>query len=382
MLCEYMNTNNIAIVIPIYSETLEEQEIISLKQAKTIFEKYDIIAAAPTGLSIEERSFSRIESFDADFFTSVNAYNRLMLSPEFYRRFQDYEYILIYQLDAFVFSDRLQYFCDLGYDYIGAPWLHGIFNYVDASHYLWHVGNGGFSLRKVAGFINILEKKNPLQSDLIKNEDLYFSSIVDDGFKVAPKEIALQFSFERQVQKCFELNQNRLPFGCHAWARYDLPFWKQYIEQFGFHVQETQHPGKEDVVREKEYLFWEKFANLFKNENGIMGVNQKLISRFGQTQKSYIIFGAGFYGKGISSWLTDAGISIKCFCDNNMELEGKTVNGYPIIHADRLQKYKDKSLVIIINYQFENQIAEQLEAMNFEREKNFITFTDFVKLLE
>lgn len=44
-----------------------------------------------------------------------------MLSAEFYDRFAAYEYVLIYQLDAFVFADRLAEFCQMGYDYIGAP---------------------------------------------------------------------------------------------------------------------------------------------------------------------------------------------------------------------------------------------------------------------
>ena len=38
-----------------------------------------------------------------------------------YSRFEKYEYMLIYQLDAFVFSDRLMEFVEAGYDYIGAP---------------------------------------------------------------------------------------------------------------------------------------------------------------------------------------------------------------------------------------------------------------------
>ena len=35
--------------------------------------------------------------------------------------FLEYQYMLIYQLDAFVFEDKLDYFCELGYDYIGIP---------------------------------------------------------------------------------------------------------------------------------------------------------------------------------------------------------------------------------------------------------------------
>jgi hypothetical protein len=36
------------------------------------------------------------------------------LSASFYERFLDTKYILIYQLDAFVFKDELQEWCDKG----------------------------------------------------------------------------------------------------------------------------------------------------------------------------------------------------------------------------------------------------------------------------
>lgn len=377
-----MNKKKVAVVIPMYSETLKKQEVIALKQAQRIFDKYDIAVISSNEIPVEEKNITRIERFDADFFTSVNAYNRLMLSPDFYRRFENYEYILIYQLDAFVFSDQLLRFCEMGYDYIGAPWLYGMFNYVDASHYLWYVGNGGLSLRKVTSFIRVLEDRKPLQGEQIKNEDLFFSSIVDENFRIAPKEVALQFSFERQVQKCFQLNHNQLPFGCHAWERYDLEFWKPYIEQSGYKVQGIDNSGYEDITREKEYLFLERFSGIFKNGLGIDGVNKKIRQKFGQEDSSCIFWGAGFYGKSISSWFADIGIPIKCFCDNNMELAGKTLNGYPIIHTSSLHEYKENSFIIVVNYEYENQIIEQLEAMNYERGKDFITFTELVEMLE
>ena len=371
-----------AVVIPMYTPILKQQEIITLKQANRVLKDFDIIAVVPIGFPLVEENFTVIESFSPDFFTSIEAYNRLMLSPDFYRRFQNYEYILIYQLDAFVFSDQLSYFCNLGYDYIGAPWLHGIFNYIDSAHYLWHVGNGGLSLRRVESFIRILEDRKPLQGEQIKNEDLFFSSIVDDQFKVAPMEIALQFSFERQVRKCFALNHNQLPFGCHAWARYDLEFWKPYIEQSGYEIKGADKSGNEDITREQEYLFWENFSHNLVSKYGIANVSQKIKEKFSHAGNSCIIFGAGFYGKSVSSWFTDIGISVRYFCDNNRKLEGKTLNGYCIIHPSSLVQHRRNSLIVIVNYQFENQIVEQLESMNYEKNKDFITFTDLIETLE
>ncbi len=65
-----------------------------------------------------------------------------MLSPTFYDAFQAYRYVLIYQLDALVFSDRLTEWCEMDWDYVGAPWLKCADSpWVGASR----VGNGGFS---------------------------------------------------------------------------------------------------------------------------------------------------------------------------------------------------------------------------------------------
>lgn len=377
-----MKKNECAIVIPIYSNNLKKNELISLEQAKNIFSGYELIAVSPNDLDMDEENFTQIERFNSNFFLSVDAYNTLMLSCEFYRRFEKYEYILIYQLDAFVFSDQMQYFCKLGYDYIGAPWLHGIFNYVDSSHYLWNVGNGGLSLRKVPSFIRILEERKPLLGDQIKNEDLYYSSIVDEKFRIAPIDIALQFAFERQVKKCFELNKRQLPFGCHAWERYNLNFWKLYIEQFGYKVDETLKTGNEDTIRSKEYLLWEGFSQSVFDEQEMQKVNEKIKVLFEKANNSCIIFGAGFYGNSFSRWFSDIGIYVMFFCDNNMFLEGKSLNGIKIIGADKLLKKKGNSLVVILNYQYENDIAEQLKSIGLKPEKDFITLTDLIKKLE
>lgn len=62
-----------------------------------------------------------------------------MLTKEFYLRFRQWEYLLIYQLDAYVFQDELMDWCNKGYDYIGAPFLK-LNREVDWNN----CGNGGF----------------------------------------------------------------------------------------------------------------------------------------------------------------------------------------------------------------------------------------------
>lgn len=60
------------------------------------------------------------------------------------------------------------------------------------------------------------------------NEDVLWSVEIpgcDPDFRVAPPEVAAGFAFEVLPRHLMELRGGRLPFGCHAWQRYDQEFW-------------------------------------------------------------------------------------------------------------------------------------------------------------
>ena len=370
-----------AIVIPMYKSQLDEREEIALKQVRKVLNNYDIIAILPNSLMFQEDLFTKVERFDDNYFHGISSYNCLMLSPEFYQRFQEYEYILIYQLDAFVFFDKLSYFCSLGYDYIGAPWLHGVFYYMDDEHCIWNVGNGGLSLRKVKSFIEIVEKECPLKEQVVKNEDLIFSTIVDERFQIAPVEIALQFAFERQVRECYKLNHEQLPFGCHAWERYDFDFWRPYIEKEGYRLKIDRKCTQEDACRVKEYDCYTRFSNFFENGYNVERAEEVLRKMMKEHLNSFVLFGAGFYGKAITKWFTSLNLPIKGICDNNNELWGKEIEGCFIFGIEELEMVKDESYIVISNLEHESDIAKQLESKGFTRGETYITFTDFVEIL-
>ena len=139
-----------AVVIPVYKQALTPVEIVSLRQLRKVLGYYPLCFIHPESMEPDYGELGAgigAEAFDDVYFQSTTGYSALLLSAEFYDRFAAYEYVLIYQLDAFVFADRLAEFCQMGYDYIGAP--------VRRLIPLWHaigarVGNGGFSLRRVA----------------------------------------------------------------------------------------------------------------------------------------------------------------------------------------------------------------------------------------
>ena len=191
-----------------------------------------------------------------------------MLSEDFYRTFTNYKFILIHQLDAYVFKDELIDWCNKDYDYIGAPWA-----YKNKSGRIeLRTGNGGFSLRKVSSHKNIFQKWKIIDSrkgiindfwsqgklafitkmhtwiprlaglknnskyfikHFDKNEDYFWSQYapqIDANFKVAPTNEAMKFCFELEPNYLYKLNQNKLPFGCHAWEKYEPSFWKSHIK--------------------------------------------------------------------------------------------------------------------------------------------------------
>ena len=243
-----------AIVIPVYRTTLEWNEKISLKQCAEVLNKYDIIFVHPEDLDIrnyiEYIPNARSVTFKKKFFKDISSYSKMMMLPGFYRRFLSYDYILIYQLDAFVFKDELEQWLMEDYDYIGAPWIDATWikllkekiSFID--RIIYPVGNGGFSLRKTKTFFinSILLLPVTLCWKRKWNEDFFwstFSKRLIPGFKIPSVSQALQFAFEERPEKCLELNNNKLPFGCHAWEKYNIEFWRPYFLECGYMFPEN-----------------------------------------------------------------------------------------------------------------------------------------------
>ena len=252
---------NVAILIPFYRNSLTEYEQISLSQCIKVLKKYDIIFFCPEGLTIQnikkKYGISHIEWFERENFISTETYSRLLLTREFYQRFINYKFILIYQLDAFVFEDRLLDWCDTNQDYIGAPWIGeswpdsvmpGAKKPLWANNSLFQslffkkenlVGNGGFSLRKVSRSISALKLLGRYASTWPTNEDIFWSIFVPNllpFFKVPDMKTAASFSLELQPRKGFVLNGEVLPFGCHAWEKWDLEFWRPHFKNQGYSI--------------------------------------------------------------------------------------------------------------------------------------------------
>jgi hypothetical protein len=266
----------VAVVVPFYKENLNDDEKISLRHLNHFLGEFDRILVFPDNISVPtDFSGFTILRFDNKCFTSIKAYALLVTSAFFYDCFNDYEYILIYQLDSLVFSNDLIAWCKKGFDYIGAPIL---LKNPDAKK-PFYIGNGGFCLRKVSSCKKIIQTYNNFWYTLkrtVKNfffissrfkkaflvshspskmlsfllqaprfvredyweheplhlDDLFWSleaKCYYPDFKIADEKNAISFSFDEAPRMFFALNDNKLPFGCHAWQRYDREFWKPYL---------------------------------------------------------------------------------------------------------------------------------------------------------
>jgi hypothetical protein len=268
------NKEEVIIVIPVYKSMISANEKRSLSQCFTVLSQFPICFVCGQSLNLDDYisvlpgdAAYTTERFKDDYFASISTYNRLCLSLNFYKRFKNYNYIFLYQLDAWVFKNELLHWCSLGYDFIGAPWFEGWGNATQDSAYLG-VGNGGFCLRKVDSFIKVLKsfayiisvmgvlrnfKHNPSVKKLFwvfKNltvanntfylfnnydfqEDYFWGKIAHQKFswfRVADKTTASQFSLEGNAPLLYKINNNHLPFGCHAWEKYHKEFWLQFID--------------------------------------------------------------------------------------------------------------------------------------------------------
>lgn len=252
------------ITVPIYQDKISQDEYNSLIQLRKVLGHYPIYFIHPEDLDLtcyKDFQDFQFTSFDPNFFKGIPGYNKLMTSQIFYQKFTEFSHLLIYQLDAYVFSDDLTEWCKKDYSYIGSPWFQFELSELKEIHEIlplrhrfkilsplrkldqteWLVGNGGFSLRRIQDFLDVLEKcqgSNEMKRiQKTFNEDNFWSFTapkISKNFKIPKWRDALSFSFELHPDICFKLNNSKLPFGCHAWDKFNKNnFWKIIREQEG-----------------------------------------------------------------------------------------------------------------------------------------------------
>ena len=357
-----MGEGKVAVVIPYYHTKLNEIENISFRQCLKVLYGYPIILVTPD--TMKKTDYPKGYDFDiikvpSKWMQSVETYNQMMLNIDFYRMFLKYEYILIYQLDAFVFSDRLTEFCDMCYDYIGAPWPLGMECVKDGKKYKGYVGNGGFSLRNVMAAMHILKRYH----DAVDfHEDMYWSSCDSKEFRVAPKEVALKFSIEMEPEKMFNLNQQQLPFGCHAWNRWGPCFWKPFIEN-------EKYMLPKGIIADNSF-FSDKEDDIWMMPSEHI---RKCMKKLASEGKKIYIWGAGTIGE---RWIISfrcAGLSFRCV-DSSKKRWGEHLWDVLIESPVVIEESTEDILLIIAVKKYENEIKEHLSQIDVVGRLNIYSY--------
>ena len=252
------------IVVPAYKEHLDTLSRISLRSLQQKTHNYEhVYLITPEGLNISEylEIFDNIKHTQINpiFFKNLYTYTQLCISYNFYNMFSQYDYMMIYQLDCYMFKDEIQRFVDMGYDYIGAPIfsIHSCWKTVTNKHPA--IGNGGLSLRKIEKFKAITDpngqfRRSFMLSDkvlsTIKIEDMYFCDTIERLYDMRLNkptlDIALEFSWDQSVEYIDALLKNaklyKLPMGIHA-VNKSLDYWKNKIPEIN---DETYEKIKEE----------------------------------------------------------------------------------------------------------------------------------------
>ena len=190
--------SGLVIVTPIWQPQFSPIELRRIQSSLKLNSIFPHFFLAPEGLDTvhyhEEFPSSSFKFFPSKFFRSVNDYNRLLLTKNFYETFQDFHHMLILQSDA-ILINPIDYQAMKEFDYIGAPWEKSVsiirvgprlFINSRLSRILpstrFQVGNGGLCFRNVKMFQDMFFK-SPFseiiefasQKKLLQNEDVVWS---------------------------------------------------------------------------------------------------------------------------------------------------------------------------------------------------------------
>ena len=177
--------------------------------AKVVGDKnYPTIFVCPEGLDLSnyKKIYPNFEVFEFDkkWFKGLYEYSQLCMQYEFYNRFSDYEYMFMYQLDSYIWEDRIAEVCKMGYDYIGGPIFSELSNWnlfdKETGIYSPKVGNGGCGWRKIETFKDICDPNGEFRqtyniTDEYTVHNTKLSEIKNAVLNLTTNNLSISFSF-------------------------------------------------------------------------------------------------------------------------------------------------------------------------------------------
>lgn len=229
------------VVVPIYKSQLSDTEERVLRHSLDVLKNRDVCFVSPTQLPLDwyRQTYPRATYLACpdEYFASPQTYSKLMMGAGFYQYFAKYSHMLVLQTDAVALRDDLDRWMATPYDYVGAPWTKPYAITVPEADNAFanqtfhiYVGNGGFSLRRIASCIQAIQELGWLVQKVPMDEDLFFAMAgqMSQRFLVPNAVTAAAFALEANP-RAFCAMAGALPMGGHAWERWDKEFW---LEQF------------------------------------------------------------------------------------------------------------------------------------------------------
>ncbi|MCI6086302.1 MAG: hypothetical protein MR711_08670 [Selenomonas sp.] len=382
----------VVVVVPVYREERTLFEQVSLNQLHRVLGRYPIVLLAPERLrGFLQKTGERAEFFPNEDFEGRLAYSRLMLSERFYERFLDYEYLLIYQLDAFVFHGNLSAFCARGFDYWGAPMPYSYWTASPA-----HIGNGGFSLRRVRACLDMTRRKTEiyertgLQDVFEASEDCFWGYCGKHPalpFTVPSVREALTFAIEFDVAHVWrKIKQGQFPFGCHAWPRSQyFALWRPLIapcvdkETMDAMDAQAYENGRFDYYEmEKERMRGVLFTRLMERPSVLV---REEMHRMLPVHEMYFLWGNGRVGQEARALLTRYGYENFCLLDARASDGQMTENGIRVTTPSYAFQQFGHQRVLITTTKYEDEIAGQLMRKGYSVGRDFFGYKEFKKKL-
>lgn len=261
-----------AVVIPTHKASLSDPELASLRNTLDVLSAWEAFIVLPRDVSpAYYEDFGRgyrtlsVLNLEPGHLGSIENYNRMALSADFYRKFEAFDYVLICHLNSWVFRDELSYWMSLGYDYVGAPLFLPEPAYFRSVLALMAPvgGNGGLSLRRTRKMLEVTERLKVRfnyalfgrcvfflirnrRYDLLKiflricrairsdhgefqrrynvYEDVMISviyALLDPSLRICPPGVSARFCLEVNMEEIANNNLKlKLPFGVHGYDKY------------------------------------------------------------------------------------------------------------------------------------------------------------------
>lgn len=361
--------NVVAIVIVTHKSELNETEKISLDSLVNVFKGHrDIYVILPESVDGEIYTCIGIEVIKVEdiWLSSYRKYNEFCLQPHFYEHFVKYKYILLYQLDGFVFCDELDYFCNLEYDYIAAPWKYGNFWYKNQNETIWYVGCGGVSLRKVTSFIDFTNSEEIKKQSLYEPEDMVISSS-RRKLKIAPLEIAEEFC----ITEYYDSMADRRPMMLHWFDHMDEKSFIDEIHRNGYNLPKTKY---KDIIWDRDMHL--EIVKFWTNEFSITNIANSIDLLSGRKVKHVYVWGTGNNSLFITKLLRDLDIEVIAYIDNDEDKRKKLYFEKKVMSIDDVVQ---RGELIFVSPTKSDEIEIQLNNSGYVKNRDYIIWRDFIK---